>query len=186
MKICKHLNYFINICYQNGCIILGKKRSFCYCGVHSIILGGFMKKYLITSCVYMGLGLVFGVFYREFTKFHDFVGVTTLGKLHLHALVLGMFFFLIVTLLGDRFSFKTSKLEPYFYYTYNVGMGIFLLTLLIRGILQVTGSSISSGANSAIAGIAGIGHITLAVGLVLFFVILFQKTGVFSKEKKSS
>ncbi len=145
-----------------------------------------MKKYLITSCVYMVLGLVFGVFYREFTKANEFVGVTTLGKLHLHTLVLGMFFFLIVALLEDRLSLRTSKLEPYFYYTYNVGMGIFLITLLIRSILQVTNSSISSGANSAIAGVAGIGHMTLTVGLVLFFVMLFRKADVLQKEKKIS
>ncbi len=134
-----------------------------------------MKKYLITSCVYMVLGLCFGVFYREFTKANDFVGVTALGKLHLHTLVLGMFFFLLVALLEDRLSLRTSKLEPYFYYSYNIGMGIFLITLLVRGILQVTNQSISAGANSAIAGIAGIGHMTLTVGLVLFFVMLYRK-----------
>lgn len=145
-----------------------------------------MKKYLITSSIYMVLGLVFGVFYREFTKANEFVGITTLGKLHLHTLVLGMFFFLIVALLEDRLSLRTSKLETYFYYTYNVGMGIFLITLLIRGILQVTNSSISSGANSAIAGVAGIGHMTLTVGLILFFVMLFRKADVLSKEKKTS
>ncbi len=145
-----------------------------------------MKKYLMTSSIYMVLGLVFGVFYREFTKANEFVGVTTLGKLHLHTLVLGMFFFLIVALLEDRLSLRTSKLEPYFYYTYNVGMGIFLITLLIRGILQVTNSSNSSGANSAIAGVAGIGHMTLTGGLVLFFVILFRKADVLQKEKKIS
>lgn len=133
-----------------------------------------MKKYIITSCVYMGLGLAFGVFFREFTKMNDFTGVTALGKLHLHALVLGMLFFLVTALTENKFGLKNSKLEKWFYVPYNVGMGIFLCTLLARGICQVSGVALSKGANGAISGIAGIGHALIAVGLIVFFVILLK------------
>ncbi|MGN0813816.1 MAG: DUF2871 domain-containing protein [Candidatus Coproplasma sp.] len=133
-----------------------------------------MKKYLITSCVFMGVGLALGVFFREFTKIYGFTGVTSLGKLHLHALVLGMLFFLLVALAEDKFGLKKSKLEPWFFVTYVVGLSIFLVMLLVRGIFQVTGAELSSGASGAISGIAGIGHILLAAGLVLFFVIVLK------------
>ena len=43
--------------------------------------------------------------------------------------------------------------------------------MLVRGVLQVLGSPLSSGANAAISGIAGIGHIILGVSLVM---VLFK------------
>ncbi len=133
-----------------------------------------MKKYLITACIYMGLGLAFGVFFREFTKLNDFTEVNSLGKMHLHTLVLGMMFFLVTALSESRFKIRKSKLEKWFYISYNVGLGIFLSMLLVRGICQVKRVVLSDGANGAISGIAGLGHILLAVGLVLFFIILFK------------
>lgn len=133
-----------------------------------------MKKYLVTSCVYMGLGLAFGVFFREFTKFNDFDGVTALGKMHLHALVLGMLFFLVAALLESKLSIRKSKLEKWFFITYNAGLGIFLTMLLVRGVCHVSGKILTDGASGAISGIAGMGHVALAAGLVLFFIILLK------------
>ncbi len=133
-----------------------------------------MKKYLITSCVFMGLGLALGVFFREFTKFNDFTGVTSLGKLHLHSLVLGMLFFLVAAFTEAKFGLRKSKLEPLFFIPYIAGLGIFLCMLLVRGIFQVSGAKLTAGASAAIAGVSGIGHILIAVGLVVFFVILLK------------
>ncbi len=130
-----------------------------------------MRKYLITSCVYMGLGLAFGVFFREFTKACGFTDTSALGKLHLHALALGMMFFLIVAFTQDKFNLKRSKLEKWFYIPYNVGLGMTLVMLLVRGIIEVKGYTVSSG---AISGVAGIGHMLLAAGLVIFFVIVLK------------
>lgn len=143
-----------------------------------------MKKYLITACVYMGLGLALGVFFREFTKFNGFTGVTALGKTHLHALVLGMAFFLIAAFAEDRFAVRGSKLERWFYLSYNTGLGIFLMMLLVRGICQVTEASLSDGANGAISGVAGIGHILIAIGLVLFFIILLKNCNAVVKKSQ--
>ena len=122
----------------------------------------------------MGVGLALGVFFREFTKIYGFTGVTSLGKLHLHALVLGMLFFLIAALVQDKFGLKKSKLEPWFYVTYIVGLSLFLCMLLVRGIFQVSGAVLSGGASGAISGIAGIGHLLIAAGLVLFFTIILK------------
>lgn len=145
-----------------------------------------MKKYLITACVYMGLGLAFGVFFREFTKFNGFTGTTSLGKLHLHALVLGMLFFLVTAFAEDKFALRKSKLERWFYISYNAGLGIFLCMLFVRGICQVSGTALSAGANGAISGIAGIGHVLLAAGLILFFVIVLKNCKSTKSEERES
>ena len=61
-------------------------------------LGGLMKKYINYAFIYAILGLASGVFYREFTKFHDFTGKTALSVTHVHFLTLGTLFFLITAL----------------------------------------------------------------------------------------
>jgi hypothetical protein len=54
-----------------------------------------MKKYLNISFYYAIAALAGGVFYREFTKWNGFTGVTALGKVHAHLFLLGMFVFLL-------------------------------------------------------------------------------------------
>jgi len=44
--------------------------------------------------------------------------------------------------------------------------------MIIRGTLQVLEFDLSSGLDSAISGIAGLGHIAVTIGLVLFFLLL--------------
>ncbi len=41
---------------------------------------------------------------------------------------------------------------------------------VLRGIVQVLGTQLSSGMNAAISGIAGIGHILLGISLVLLLI----------------
>ena len=125
-----------------------------------------MKRYMNWAFIYAILGLVGGVFFREFTKFYNFTGETTLGYLHLHYLVLGMLFFMVILLLDKTFSFSDKKTNKLFL-TYHIGLNIMVLFLLVRGIVQVTGSEISKALNAAISGCAGIGHIFLGVSLVL-------------------
>lgn len=125
-----------------------------------------MKRYMNWAFVYAILGLVGGVFFREFTKFYNFTGETTLGYLHLHYLVLGMSFFMIILLLDKEFSFSDKKTNKLFL-TYHIGLNIMVLFLLIRGIVQVTGFEATKAMNAAISGCAGIGHILLGVSLVL-------------------
>ena len=44
--------------------------------------------------------------------------------------------------------------------------------MLVRGVTQVLGMSLSTAASASISGIAGIGHILTGVGLVLLLVAL--------------
>lgn len=125
-----------------------------------------MKRYMNWALIYAILGLVGGVFFREFTKFYNFTGETTLGYLHLHYLVLGMIFFMIILLFEKNFSFSDKKINKIFI-TYHIGLNIMVLFLLIRGIVQVANIDISKSFNAAISGCAGIGHILLGVSLIL-------------------
>ena len=58
-----------------------------------------------------------------------------------------------------------------------------VIMLIVRGYFQMSGTELTSGADAAISGIAGIGHTVLAVGMALFFVALFRR--IFAAEKPS-
>ena len=68
-----------------------------------------MKKYVNVSLVYAVAAMAGGVFYREFTKFNQFTGVTALGKVHTHLFLLGMLVFLLVALFAGRLELEKQK-----------------------------------------------------------------------------
>ncbi|MEG2897759.1 MAG: DUF2871 family protein, partial [Eubacterium sp.] len=82
-----------------------------------------MKKLINTAFVYAILGMIGGVFFREFTKFNGFTGRTTLGVVHLHLFVLGMIFFLIIALFNKDYHLVDHKNFNVFYGVYNAGIG---------------------------------------------------------------
>ena len=131
-----------------------------------------MKKYLNYSLSYGVMGLVCGVYFREFTKTMGFTGITTLSKAHPHFLILGTMLFLIVALFSDRLDLEKDKTFALFMRIYNIGLPLTVLMMLIRGTLQVLGTPLSKGLNASISGIAGIGHILLGVGFILLIVSL--------------
>lgn len=135
-----------------------------------------MKKLLTTSLFYCILGLISGIYYREITKYTGFTGETQLSVLHTHLLMLGMFMFLIVLLLEKNFGIMSSKKFNAFYYIYNAGLLLTVGLLTFHGTMTVLGQE----TGAAVSGIAGLGHILLAVGLVFLFVIMYEKL----KEKK--
>lgn len=125
-----------------------------------------MKRYINTALLYAILAMVGGVFYREFTKFNGFVGKTTLAVVHTHYFLLGMVVFLLLLLLEKSFAFtgpKTGRVLA----VYHIGLNLTAVMLLVRGVLQVLGTTLSVGVNAAVSGLAGIGHILLGVSLVL-------------------
>ena len=113
-----------------------------------------------------------GVFYREFTKFNGFTGVTALGKVHVHLFVLGMLVFLLVALFAGRMDLAGQKTFRLFLRLYNIGLPLTAVMMAVRGVTQVLGLSLSRGASASISGIAGIGHILTGVGLVLLLTAL--------------
>ncbi|OKL49654.1 hypothetical protein BSR29_01480 [Boudabousia liubingyangii] len=129
------------------------------------------------AIIYMALALTGGFFYREYTKYAEFKGFTTLSILHTHYFVLGMFFFLIMLALEDRFHFLGSKLGHIGLIVYNIFLNVTVIMMIVRGVVQVGGTELAKGPNAAISGMAGLGHIGLTAGLVLILVALYQAVG---------
>lgn len=130
------------------------------------------KKYFNLALIYAIFGMVAGAFYREFTKWNNFTDVTSLGKLHTHLLTLGMLMFLLVAIFSNAMDIEKDKKFNVFMKIYNIGLPILALTMLVRGIIQVRGLTISKAVDASISGIAGIGHILVGVGIVLFLLAL--------------
>lgn len=134
-----------------------------------------MKRFMNTALLYAIFAMVGGVFYREFTKFFGFTAKTTLSVVHAHYFMLGTVFFLLLVLLEKTFAFsgpKTGRVLA----VYHAGLNLTCVMFLVRGVLQVLGTPLSSGMTAAISGVAGIGHILLGVSLVL--VLLQVRRGV--------
>lgn len=124
------------------------------------------KRFANLALSYAIVAMIFGVFYREFTKFSHFTGQTSLAFLHTHYFVLGMLFFLVLMLAEKTFSFSgrnTSKLLM----VYQAGLNITGLGFLLRGLTKVWGTELSRGMDASISGIAGIGHILTGVCIIL-------------------
>ncbi|GAA2746965.1 MULTISPECIES: DUF2871 domain-containing protein [Kitasatospora] len=127
-----------------------------------------MRKILNTAHAYMIVGLLSGLFYREFTKAKDFHGDTQLAVVHTHVLALGMLFMLIVLVLEKQFTLSSVGLFAWFFRIYNAGLVVTVGMMTLHGILTVLGRE----SGEAIALVAGLGHVLLTVGLVLLFITL--------------
>lgn len=124
------------------------------------------KRYANLALAYAVTAMIFGVFYREFTKFSRFSGRTNLSVMHTHYFLLGMFFFLILMLSEKAFSFS-DKSTGKTVLVYQLGLNITGLGFLMRGLTQVWGTKLSAGMDASISGIAGIGHILTGICMVL-------------------
>ena len=121
--------------------------------------------------------MVGGVFYREFTKFNGFTGVTALGKVHPHLFLLGTLTFMSVALFAAHHDLTEYKTFRVFMWIYNIGVPLTAVMLLVRGVPQVLGIALSSAASAAISGIAGIGHILIGAGIILLLLSLKKTAG---------
>lgn len=130
-----------------------------------------MKKIYYAAVMYAVLGLGFGLFFREYTKAHDFTGFTQLAVMHTHLLALGMLVMLIVLALEKVFELSKTKWFNLFFWHYNAGLLLTVAMMLIIGIRQVA-VQVST---PMLDGIAGLGHIIITVALIFFFVALGKR-----------
>ncbi|WP_258566527.1 DUF2871 domain-containing protein [Leucobacter luti] len=126
---------------------------------------------LVSAFVYGGLGVLSGLFYREFTKLNDFPegAFTQLGLAHTHLLSLGFFPFLI--LLGLERLFRLSESQKrwgWFLGLYHAGVILTSAMLIIHGSMTVLGIESSA----MISGIAGLGHIVITAAIIVLFFVL--------------
>lgn len=134
-----------------------------------------MKKKLVNTAAYYAVaGLFAGAFYREFTKYMGYTGVTSLGKAHTHLFALGMLMFLIVTALASSTEITKSEYFDRFYFYYNIGVGLSATMIFCRGLYQVIGLD-NNVLDLVISWTAGAGHVTVTIGLAFLFLSLKQK-----------
>lgn len=132
-----------------------------------------MKKSIWIAFIYAIAAMVGGVFYREFTKFYNYSDTTSLAVVHLHLFVLGAVVFLLIALFYNKLQLNQAKLWKPFLIVYNIGLPFMVIMFLVRGIMQVVGYD----GGAMISGIAGVSHITLGAGIILFFIMLLQAVG---------
>lgn len=129
-----------------------------------------MRRLFLASFAYLLVGVLSGLFFREFTKLNDFPEgrFTQLGLAHTHLLTLGFIVLLIVLVLEKLFALSRSRLFGWFFWVYNAGLVLTSAMLIWHGMLTVLGEE----STKMIAGIAGLGHILLSGALVLLFLVL--------------
>lgn len=121
---------------------------------------------LRASTIWTIVGLAGGLFYREFTKLHGVPGGTQLALVHTHALTLGTIMLLVVLALAGTYALRLKA----FLIVWNAGLALTTVGLLAKGMLQVMGSPIAT--HPGIAGVSGLGHMTLTAGFVLLLLAL--------------
>ncbi len=128
-----------------------------------------LHRIFVSAATWAGLGLASGLYYREFTKSLGFHGFTQLALAHTHALALGTLFLLILLALAKSFALPARSVSILLL-LWNIGLGITFGMQVIKGSLQVLAHPMADSA--ALAGIAGLGHITLTIAFVYLFMVL--------------
>ena len=132
------------------------------------------KTILKASMWYFIFAMIFGVFYREVTKFTNFTGKTTLSVVHAHGVVLGTILFLILFVLSVSKNFGQGSLFSKFFKTYNIALPFMLIMLIVRGATQVFNVVITSTQSAIISGISGLSNIIMLIAFIMLFRCLFQ------------
>ncbi|MDY5931994.1 MAG: DUF2871 family protein [Candidatus Ornithospirochaeta sp.] len=127
-----------------------------------------MRKHTDIAIAYASAALAFGVYYRELTRIMGFTGITMLSKVHPHLFMLGMAVFLFASLFSERRAIEKTRTYRPFMICYNIGLLLTALMMALRGTLEVTGYAFTKALDASISGIAGIGHILLGAGMILF------------------
>ncbi|MFI9780961.1 DUF2871 domain-containing protein [Streptomyces sp. NPDC051956] len=144
-----------------------------------------MRRSYYAAHVYMIVGVLSGLFYREFTKIKDFSGETQLALMHTHLLALGMIVFLVVLVLDKVFQLSGTRLFTAFFWFYNVGIAISTGMMGVHGILTVLGRD-EDHIPEAVPLTAGLGHILLTVGLILLFVLLGRRVSEHARRPEAT
>ncbi len=129
---------------------------------------------VITAAVFAALGLIVGMVYHAMILSFG-TGGSAMAATHPMTLALGCGGFLLAAILEKLFALSGSKLAKPAYIIYLVGTAFTVVMLIVRGYAQMSGATLSDGADAAISGFAGIAHAVLAAGMVLFFIMLIRK-----------
>ncbi|MEG1527859.1 MAG: DUF2871 family protein [Clostridia bacterium] len=132
-----------------------------------------IKELISTFIAFITLALVVEVAILVTTKLvgwqPSIMGRPWVVSAHVHIMVLGAFFTLIMMLLDKSYSITKTKLFKPFFITYLVGFSLLLAFILYKGFVQLLDATIINGLLQAGAGLA---HITMFVSLFMFCAVL--------------
>lgn len=132
-----------------------------------------MSKKLFNQGVILFItGIVAGAFYREFTKFLDFTGVTSMSLVHTHLIATGAIIAFIFSLFIKIYNIQDSKALKTSWTLYLIGVIGNASIMFVRGVLMVLSTEISRTIDMSLSGIAGIIHILLTIGSIWFLLII--------------
>ena len=130
------------------------------------------KSLINIAIIYFILAMAGGVFYREFTKLYAYSMPTVLSVIHPHLLILGTLLFIILAVIAKVTNIQNNRLFKKFVIIYNFSLPFMILTMLIRGILQITNTAINSLIDKMLSGFAGLSHITMMIALLILLISL--------------
>ncbi len=114
-----------------------------------------------SAIIWTALGLASGLFYREFTKLNGVPGGTQLAVVHTHTLTLGTILSLLLLALVASWPVLARQRQFRIgVWLWQVGLALTTFGLLVKGCLQVLGREAAN--SPMIAGVSGLGHMTLA------------------------
>lgn len=127
-----------------------------------------LRTLAIIAASWAALGLLVGLAFRELTR-HATTDPGSLGLVHSHTLVLGMFMSLILLMLEKLFVLSDWKFFKLGLVVWNAGLLLTVSMLFVQGLRSLWEMEHSA----ALAGVAGLGHIALTIGLFMLFRALF-------------
>ena len=141
-----------------------------------------LKTQYFLATAYTALGLLSALVNREFTKFNRTPAGTQLAVGHTHWLTLGAIVGLILLLLEKQFQLSSlPKRYMAFLITYNAGVLLTGTMMIVKGCMQVLGNPAADSA--MLAGMAGLGHMSVTAGFILLLVMIGSKIGFFTKKE---
>ena len=133
-----------------------------------------MKSMYTLSIAYLVFGLAAGVFNHEVAYWTHFEGFSVMARVHPHAIALGGAVFLLMPVLMKTFEIQKEKSFGWFVGLYNLGLVMTLGFMTARGVYQLFQLPMPDFADHMIAGLAGIGHIFLTIGVGFLFHALYR------------
>ena len=129
----------------------------------------------------MIMGLFVGVFYREFTKFYHFTEANHLGKMHGHLLILGFVVMILLYLLTANMNLEQIHSLKKPIHILEAGLVFTIVTMFVIGVYEVVGMGETTINMHAMAGMSGLGHILLSIGLVWTLAKIYQRETISNK-----
>lgn len=130
-----------------------------------------LRRLFIGVSIYVVLGLISGLYYREMSKVAVIDEPTQLNTLHTHLLALGVLLLSVILLMEAVFATSRRPIFRWVQPLFHAGVGLTAVMMTVRGTTDVLGNHIES---AAIPGIAGLGHMILSAALVIWVISVWK------------